>query len=285
MKRIDRFLQQRFPQIYFSLIQKPRNIFRFREERQHSRGKSLSNSKYRSILFFTTQKCASRYVGNVIGQLANAEGMPNIDYDAYVTMTEVPKRLRPFAQEGTLDIAFQAHGHFYGPIGSLRTIPNMDAYAIVLQLRDPRDVLTSLYFSTAYSHALINQKVVERRKAAQQISVDEFVLGNANQYEKIYAQYCQKLLFKPNVLFLKYEEMVSDFEVWLEKLAQHIGLNHLIDEKQRLIHAANFEVESENIYSQRRQVTPGDFRRKLTNRTIKVINTQFSSILKTLDYQ
>ena len=282
--RLDRFLQQQFPQAYYSLVQKPRFFFRFGKERKHSRGMSLSHSKHQSILFFTTQKCASRYVGSLIGQLARSEGMPNIDYDAYVTMSNVPDEYRPFSKNGSLEIAFQSNGHFYGPLGTYRNIPKMKDYSIFLQLRDPRDVLTSLYFSTAFSHALINQKMVDRRKAAKKMTVDEFVLANANLYENIYAQYCQQLLNEPKLIFLKYELMVAEFENWLDQLIDHFAFTNAQDTRQRIIDQSNFDVAAENIYSQRRQVTPGDFRRKLKTSTIKNINVQFAAILKRLNY-
>ena len=284
LHRLDRFLQQRFPQIYYSLVQKPRILFRFKNERKHSRGHSISESKHRSVLFFTTQRCASRYVSSVIGKLALSEGMPNIDYDAFVTMTKIQDQYNPFSKSGSLDKAFQSKGYFYGPFGTNRIIPRFKEYSVFLQLRDPRDVLTSLYYSTAYSHALINQKMVDRRKVAKAMSVDEFVLANANQYENIFAQYCQKLSNEPEVLFLKYELMVDKFENWLDQLMEHFAFAKANYIRQQIIDQSNFEVASENVYSHRRQVTPGDYRRKLKSSTIKIIDLQFASILKILHY-
>ncbi len=282
--RFDRYLQQSFPQFYYSAIQKPRTFFRFKNERKLARGISLSNNPHESILFFTTQKCASRYVGEIIEQMALAEGMLPIDYDAYVTMSKVPRNLRPFSEEGTLGRAFPHHGYYFGPIGSYRDIPRIEDFRVFLQLRDPRDVLTSLYFSTAYSHALINQKMVDRRKKAKSMSVDEYVLANSAQYERIYKQYCEVLQKNSKIFFLKYELMVSEFDDWIMKLSEHIGL----DQHSALIavikNKASFKVESEDIYSQRRQVTPGDFRRKLKPSTIEALNKQFSTVLDQFQY-
>lgn len=283
--RLDRQLQRRFPNAYYRLIQRPRIRLRFKAERQLSRGISLTQSKHRSILFFTTQKCASRYVDQLLGRLAKAEGLVPIDFDAYVAMDKPPRHLSPFAADGTRAVAFQPAGYYYGPFGSWREIPEMDAYAVVLQLRDPRDVLTSLYYSTAFSHALINRKVIRRRQAAQQMSVDEYVLANSDEVLRIYRRYCDKLVGAPGVLFLKYEHMVADFRDWLGQLSTHVGLSHQRDILDALLAEADFEVEYEDKYSQRRQVTPGDHRRKLAPETIRTLNQQFEPILEALHYE
>jgi hypothetical protein len=282
--RFDRYLQQSFPQFYYSAIQKPRSFFRFKNERLLSRGISLSKNNHKSILFFTTQKCASRYVGQIIEQLAVAEGMITVDYDAYVTMAKVPKQFRPFSSAEARERAFQSKGYYFGPMGSYRKIPEMENYHVFLQFRDPRDVLTSLYFSTAYSHALINQKMVDRRKKAMAKTIDEYVLENAAQYERIYRQYCEILLGDPKILFLKYELMVAEFDNWINQLCEHLALTHHKDVVEAIKKKANFQVSGEDIYSQRRQVSPGDFRRKLKPKTIEQLNSSFSYVLEQLEY-
>ncbi len=142
----ERWLSRHFPRTYYQLVQRPRFKFRFRAEKRLADGVQLSSSSHPSIIFFTTQKCASRYVSSVISALAETAGMVHADYDAYVSMIKVPKLKNPFSPEGTLSSAFNSHGYYYGPIGTYRGIPNLENYKIVLQLRDPRDVLTSLFF-------------------------------------------------------------------------------------------------------------------------------------------
>lgn len=281
---VDRALQTRFPLAYYQLIQRPRLFFRFRTEKQLVRGVSLSKNEHASILFFTTHKCASRYVSRLFTSLAEAEGMTPVDYDAFVTSSKVPLSLHPYKAEGTLSFAFQPQGYYYGPIGSYREIPQHKDYRVFLQLRDPRDVLTSLYYSTSFSHALISPKVLRERKAALEISLDEFVLDNAKRYYLIYSDYCEYMLGQNTVLFLKYENMVGDFEGWLKQLSEHTGMDHLYESLQRIQEQADFQVSEENIFSQRRQVTPGDHMRKLKPETIVKLNDVFSPILTTLGY-
>lgn len=280
---LERRVQRYFPRAFYHLVQKPRYRRMFSAERQLARGVALSTNQHPSILFFTHPKCASRYVRSILVRLAAAEGMQPIDFDAYVTVDPPPIEFDPYKPEGSLAQAFQPRGYFYGAIGSYRPIPEMEQYRVVLNLRDPRDVLTSLYYSTVYSHAVISPKVLVRRKEAQGLSVDEFVLTKGDETFRIYTRYCDTLL-KSDALFLKYEEMVGDFEGWLARLAQHVGLDHHQAVLQAIIDEANFEVRKEDKYSQRRQVTPGDHRRKLKPDTIRALNERFGDVLKALGY-
>jgi hypothetical protein len=284
-KRLGNWLSRKFPSFYYRAISGPKVRKRFALEKQLAAGAKLSRSVRTSILFFTTQKCASRHVNSVLGSLIAGTRLVHADYDAYLTTAYPGKHLNPFDPAGTLSLAFHPKGYYYGPIGSYREIPNADKYKIVLQLRDPRDMLTSLYYSTAYSHELINEKMVQRRLQALKQTVDEYVLSSAPDYVSIYERYIAKLLLAEHVLFLKYEEMVSDFPVWLDRLTQHCGLSDQVNAIAQIKKEADFKVEREDVYSQRRQVTPGDYHRKLKSETVEQLNSMFSRVLEQLNYQ
>lgn len=283
-RRVERFAQRRFPAVYYHLVQRPRTHFRFRTERLLASGASLSTSVHPSVLFFTTHKCASRYVQRIISALVEPEGMPTVDYDAYLTMAPIPKQERIFTSQHVTKRAFSPAGYFYGPFGSWRPVPDSDKYRVFLQLRDPRDVLTSLYFSTAHSHALINRKMLIRRREALEMTIDEYVLQMAPQYVAIYSSYCEKLLDAPGTLFLKYEHMVADFPGWLSALSTHLALDHHSEVIERLVREANFSVDEEDKFSHRRQVTPGDHLRKLLPQTVEALDLAFAPVLQKLGY-
>ena len=52
----------------------------------------------------------------------------------------------------------------------------------------------------------------------------------------------------------------------------------------QIINEANFDVE-EDIYSHKRQVTPGDHKRKLLPETIDRLNSEFGEVLDVLGYK
>lgn len=283
--RVDRFLRNRFPSLYYNLIQRPKIRSRFKNEKRLARGEVLSQSRRPSILFFTTQKCASQYVNKIIEALAVSAGMQHADYDAYAAMVRVDPKQNPFSVQGTLSLAFKPQGYYYGPIGTFRELPMMAQYKVLLQLRDPRDVLTSLYFSTAYSHAVISPKLIRRRKEAREMDIDQFVLQSAEEYLPIYRTYCERLLKNENVLFVKYEDMVARFDAWLQQTTAHMGLNDQVETLKRILGEADFSVQTEDKFAQRRQIAPGDYKRKLQKETIAQLNEIFSPILNELKYK
>ena len=244
------------------------------------------NSKDKSIIFFTAHKCASVYVNGMIRKIVSDAGIIPIDFARYLWQDGRSIQEILDSSQKT-EKAFKPYGYFYGSFREFQPLPDLENYQIILILRDPRDVLTSLYFSHAYSHEkpsyLLGKQPEWRTKALTQ-TLDEFVIDHLPIYKNRYAQYTENLLGKPNVLFLKYEQMVADFETWLNDLVDFLSVEvdpNLIKEiKQQ----ANLNVKQENVYAHKRQVTPGDHQRKLQPDTVELLNSELKIILKKLDY-
>jgi hypothetical protein len=154
-------------------------------------------------------------------------------------------------------------------------------------------VIVSAYYSI-YSHVTPtlegkakHQTRINRRKRLRELSVDEYVitkLDSESHFLDRYLEYHKELMGKPNVLFLKYEDMVTDFEPWLDRLLAFLDLDvdpALIAEIKA---GADFKVSKEDIYKHKRQVTPGDHKRKLKPETIDILNKKTAEVLKLYDY-
>ena len=251
-------------------------------------GKHKVDNQYQSILFFTTHKCASGYVGRILKKLIKDTSITPISLGDYFWRIGASKET---IQQG-YKTAMNPYGYFYGPIREpeecLSLIDNIENYQILLMLRDPRDVLTSMYFSVAYSHyvpATQKDSIFTRRTNVQQQTVDEFVIDDMPNFFKKYNVCCKELMGKPNVLFVKYEDMVTDFESWLDSIINFLKFDVNQETVSKIIKEANFDVEEEDIYSHKRQVTPGDHKRKLAPETIERLNSEFGEILDLLGYK
>jgi len=167
-------------------------------------------------------------------------------------------------------------------------VPNYDDFKIFLMLRDPRDVLTSFYFHHAFPPSSLNPAQREfinaRSKETRSKSIDEWVLEMAPVMQARYDEYIERFYNKSNVLFLKYEDMVADFASWLSKLTAFYDLNLSNNTIDSILKTASFNVAQEDKKAHKRQVTPGDHKRKLKRETIQALNSQFHKILGTLDY-
>jgi hypothetical protein len=256
---------------------------------------------HRDIVVFTLHKSASMFIHAQSQFLCRAGGfpyhspnVPNSGLDARTLLTDK-------------SVWRTRHGCF-APVRFFVDIPGMDQYHIILHLRDPRDVLVSMFYSYCYTHhGDIAGNTGHRRETAEE-GIDAFVLGKSSaasakypgdygtgghvediigNLPKRYRDYVNKFLGKPNVVFVKYEEMVTDYRGWLEKFIAPFP----IDDKAGVI--AGLVAQADALFPKRptdvmqhvRHVTPGDHKAKLKSSTIKTLDEIFAETLDALGYE
>lgn len=264
---------------------------------------------HRSLLFFTVHKAASSFAAQLLHRIARDHEICTLDYDGYlraVGPNADDRALRPTLEsifhsdqaddpgdlQSNLEILFRPQGCLYAPIRRptlLTSLKQLDRFQSIILLRDPRDCLTSLYFSIAYSHrppenSEARQQFFAHREEVRQREIDEFVLAEAPHWLQRYSQYCAALQQHANVHLLTYEQLVLDFSSWLDRLSEIWGLTFSRRLRNRLIRMASFDVKNEDIYSHKRQVLPGDHRRKLQPETIREVSELFRPVLEPLGY-
>ncbi|MGO9988436.1 MAG: sulfotransferase domain-containing protein [Steroidobacteraceae bacterium] len=253
------------------------------------------------IVVFTLHKSASMFIHRQCELLSTLSGiayhspnLPSSGLDARKLLTD-------------REIWRARHGCF-APVRFFVDIPHVENYRIILHLRDPRDVLVSMFYSYCYIHpGEIEANTGYRREAAAR-GIDAFVLAKASQgsadyrgdygtgghvedlignLPKRYRDYIEHFCGKPNVILVKYEEMVSDYRNWLEKFIAPFP----IEDKAKVIDdlAAQspgfFPKRNDDAMTHVRHVTPGDHKQKLQPSTIGRLNEIFSDVLDELDYE
>lgn len=193
----------------------------------------------------------------------------------------------------------------FGPIRFFLPARGLEDTTLLLHLRDPRDVLTSMFFSYTLMHRGPVPPNTGPRKAAADAGIDRYVLdmssdefrryegdygtgGNFKQHIgnvlERYERYLQDVVGKPNAVIVFYEEMVTDFPRWLRKVVDCFALKDA-DETYRFVlsrHADDVTPTEENPWQHKRKVTPGDYKEKLQPETIAELNQRFSSVLSAL---
>ncbi len=160
---------------------------------------------------------------------------------------------------------------------------------IIAQIRDPRDCLVSAYFSLSGSHALPaapekRARFVERRAQTQALGLDNYVLQEADDYLMRMDKIRKIVETHPDGLLLKYETMVCNTDLWLTRISEFLeqplseALLHQVQDK------ADFSVAVEDAARHKRQVTPGDHKRKLKPETIVRLNDILGPVLREFDY-
>jgi hypothetical protein len=155
-----------------------------------------------------------------------------------------------------------------------------------LLVRDPRDMITSLYFSLKYSHpttGLEADYILPERERLQNVDIDSFARQQAAPIARYFAAYAA--LSDTQLMLRRYEDIVFDRARFVAELCQHFGLE-VPQRKMDVVAERNDErPESEDVHAHVRQVTPGDHAKKLAPATVALLNERLKDVLQRYDYK
>jgi len=284
------FLSQvlfQLPQIHAWYIRR-----KFGTELALLRGNHDTTNSHPSIIHFSVNKAATQYVKSILMRCALENGMTHVQLNEYAFDSEFPFLDHLSAQEmQEYRYIFKPLGYLYSVFGGMiEGILNLEDYLVVLMVRDPRDVLTSDFFSIGYSHRLPRSRnklgyFMAERELARKVTIDEYAIRVRERLQQTYQRYLNHLVDNPNVHITTYEEMIAEFPTWLDNLLDHCQLRISSRLKRELLEEARMSRPREEDPSRHlRQVTPGDHMRKLRPDTIAQLNSSFSSILRRFNY-
>ncbi len=177
---------------------------------------------------------------------------------------------------------FLRQGYCYGGFRNVPPqvdIPLIGECAAVVLVRDPRDMLVSHFFSSAYSHPDRGNKLktskpgVAMRDFAANSDIDAYVLRIARGYRTMFTRYRNLLSGQERVAVYRYEDVIYRKAEWLKDIRSHFGWKELTDQ-QTIDIASRYDVfpENEEVTSHIRSVHPGDYRSKLKRETVAELN-------------
>lgn len=265
-----------FP-VYANLYLKPKNLIRNQKEWRASKGLLHQKTTQPSTLLFTTHKCASTFFSKFLHEVEQETSFVHINYDSFFAGQQVPVE-KAFESNDFLAKGFNEQGFIYGPMRSNRDIPNKQAYKNLLILRDPRDVMVSLFYSMRYSHSLISKGMISIRQEAEKHDVDSYVYLRAQEFREKYDSYKELLVQNYNTLYLRYDDLIDNPETSLKKIIDFIGVELHQETFKELANQLK-PSDSENIYTHKRSGRSGQFKEKLKTETIDFLNQEFEEII------
>lgn len=250
-----------------------------------------------SILIYTVHKAASMFLHRLNLRIAR-------EYGIACRSINLPRDMKLIRATSWLDVIEAADStSCFGPIRAGECVPNIPAdlrrYRVILHLRDPRDALTSLYYSHVYSHRRtpgVFNPSDDERAAWERGGIDAFVLSKAPQVLELYQTLCSRLLGREQVQLVTYERLVTDYAGWLAGYLS--AFDHIEPPPRRILglvprpnsqariarrlerrFCREFTPVAEDVRAHRRQVAPGDHRRKLAAATIAELDGMFADVL------
>ena len=191
-------------------------------------------------------------------------------------------------KKATVD--FEPFGYAYGGFRDLPwPLPDFAADRTVLLVRDPRDALTSFYFSLAYSHVppgtadspSLLRAFEARRDRVRAMTIDEFVLLEATAHARLIRR---TIANASRCRLYRYEEIIFDKQTWAADMVEYLGLAP----PPRLVStvvARNDVLPTEDAPLEHiRHVTPGDHRDKLQPETIAALDARFRWLMRKMGY-
>jgi hypothetical protein len=254
-----------------------------------------------SLMLLTLHKAGSSYVGEILKELFSRHGYAVRDLAA--AAFDAGLDISRFVADHVEDLS--ATGTFFGPFrGQGNGLPcHVSPAHPIVHIRDPRDCLVSAYYSLRFSHVLTSgaegDALLLVRQTLQDIPIDGFVL-NVVRGEQLTPTASIDLNFSMNLKLLRdfmttrtdavlsrYELMVMEFPDWLvglvEQLAFDVDWEIVIDIIERTNFLENLRVVEDQL-SHKRQILPGDFRRKLTPRTQDLLTAHYEEELRFFGY-
>lgn len=239
------------------------------------------------VLFLTVHKAASSFfAARFLPRLARNTGLTHLNPEGEAWRNDRPG--------GEIDVHATRTDCVLGPVrvpSSIREVELFDAWRKILLVRDPRDVLTSYYFSTAYSHPRPEGEVLaarfdEMRAKARAESIDEFVLRMAPVVGARFEDYRRRFAPRPGLLLVRYEDVILDWQGFADQFMAFTGLSARPAWTTRMRRfAEDFSVAEESPEAHKRQIKAGDHRRKLSTQTLSVLDEQLAPILEWLQLE
>ncbi|MEQ9301131.1 MAG: sulfotransferase domain-containing protein [Cyclobacteriaceae bacterium] len=235
-----------------------------------------------SFFVFSLVKAGSTLINNIVKEICDHNRISTISiYDQAfiqgIRTRNVPSAVkRIILDRGYGYLGFRHYFPFNDP-------PDLSRNKKILLVRDPRDILVSLYFSNYFSHVV--PKEGEARQAFIRLrtesitSIDSFVLQKAESLLSEYKVYLQQIA-QPLWKIYKYEDIIYQKRTWVEDLAQYLDLEMNDDLLRNILRNYDIFPAVEDQNSHIRQVHPGNFKKHLKHETISNLDYKFHDILK-----
>lgn len=241
----------------------------------------------KSVISASMHKAGSTIMDMIVADVATIRGYEINQISRKVPKSPLNAREVFISSQDSMVLEGAYYGVARGPY--ISEMPIIEKLKVIVQVRDPRDCITSAYFSYKISHVLPKnpekaEKFKEWRKNIGALEIDEYALSETKGYKnrmKILREITES---HDDALLLRYEDMVTDTAAWLERIGAFLDQPINGEVLEQLGDKIDFSIKSEDVTKHKRQVTPGDHLRKLLPETVSAMNEQMQDELRYFGY-
>lgn len=240
-----------------------------------------------SFYAFSFWKSGSTLLDSMLREICSLRGIAVYNPSAELFRSGTPDESAVMDSEAL----YASHGYCFGVFRSIPpfvAFPRLAGRKTLLLVRDPRDILTSLYYSTAISHPApgdgeLRKRFDTRRTQVQAMSLDEFVLQDVPAIEATLDALVLGLRHT-NMRLYRYEDVIFRKREWIEDISDFLDLDIPRDALAAIAARHDVQPNEDRPEEHVRQVRPGDHSRKLRPETVTGLNAQLSDRWRSLDY-
>lgn len=240
----------------------------------------------KSVLFISLHKCATSYFSTNI--LPFVTGLKHVDYDQqHYSSQDVNVTIEDYDHVyGVLRILDHDHPT-YNVTKVIFTHGTLAGRNCIFMIRDPRDLIVSMYYSFGFTHTLsphegIKQYQIARREKIQSITLDEYALHIAGQLNNKFDIIRNLLQNQDTSILLKYEDMIHNFPAFFTSLSTFMTIN---DSIKNQLFTATRPNEKEIPTNHKRYGITGGYKFKLQRSTIVMLNEVFKNNFEFFKYE
>ena len=242
-----------------------------------------------SVFVFGLHKAGSTLLNKIVGKASRQCGLPTLSIPNQSIQQGVMENRLTRQAVGSL---FMRDGYaFAGFRAPYDFIPEeaLKGRRKVLLVRDPRDMMVSLYFSMKLSHTIpptgeARLRYVALRNELSTIDIDDFVLSDKCHFLADNYRAYGPLIDKDWHVF-RYEDVIFSKREWVSDVARHLDLEVKGSRLDRIADQNDVRPTDERPNEHIRQVTPRNHLKYLKPATISALNVLLSDILEQYEYK
>lgn len=249
-------------------------------------------SKRDSFFMFSFPRCGSTLLDRMLRQLCDGTKTPylTIGDDAFAGGVQMGRI------GSDIETLFSPHGYGYLGLRAFFSFdPTFDFSSVrkVLLVRDPRDMLVSLFFSMKHSHDIpkegaASKRMQNYRDIVQQVDINDFLdtpQGDlAIKVFKNSVKRYQQFIFDEQLRVYHYEKVIFEKATWVKDLTEYLSIPASQALMDQVVADNDIVPDKENPHAHIRQVRPGNYLQHLSEASITRLNNDFAEELDFFGY-